>query len=139
MLHGFTTTTLIAADVPAAKAWYTEVLGTEPYFDRDGVYVEFRFGDYQHELGILDARFAPQLGLDPSPDSPPSGPIVYCHVDDVEAAFERLLALGAKELHAPRDFGEGFVGAAVRDPFGNALGVMRNPHYAEVLAGLRPA
>ena len=30
---------------------------------------------------------------------------------------------------------EGFVTAAVVDPFGNVLGVMTNPHYLEILAG----
>ncbi len=33
------------------------------------------------------------------------------------------------------DFGGGFVGASVVDPFGNVLGVMYNPHYLEILAG----
>jgi hypothetical protein len=37
-------------------------------------------------------------------------------------------------LEAPRDFGEGFIGASAIDPFGNILCVMRNPHYLEVLA-----
>ncbi|MBI4049018.1 MAG: VOC family protein, partial [Devosia nanyangense] len=30
--------------------------------------------------------------------------------------------------------GEGFVGAAVLDPFGNIVGLMYNKHYLEVLA-----
>ena len=58
MLRGLTTVTYLADDVAAAAHWYAELLGTEPYFARPAegppAYVEFRIGDYQHELGILD-------------------------------------------------------------------------------------
>ena len=69
----------------------------------------------------------------------PAGTVIYWHVDDVSAAIDRLVALGAMALEAPRDFGEGFIGATVVDPFGNILGVMYNPHYLEILATMRPA
>jgi hypothetical protein len=39
----------------------------------------------------------------------------------------------ASSIAAHRDRGEGFVTAAVVDPFGNVLGIMDNPHYLEVL------
>ena len=63
------------------------------------------------------------------------GAIMYWHVDDLNATFERLLSMGAKEYQpiTPRGTA-GFVTAAVVDPFGNVLGVMYNPHYLEVLA-----
>jgi hypothetical protein len=35
--------------------------------------------------------------------------------------------MGATALEAPRDFGEGFIGATVVGPFGNILGLMYNP------------
>ncbi len=55
-LRGFTTISYWADDVMAAKKWYADFLGIEPYFERSGedgklAYVEFRLGDYQHELG----------------------------------------------------------------------------------------
>ncbi|WP_304451911.1 VOC family protein [Nocardiopsis sp. YSL2] len=135
MLRGLTTISLWADDVAEAARWYTEVLGAEPYFERPGpggaaAYTEFRVGDHQHELGIIDRRFAPPAG-----HSGPGGVVVYWHVDDVEAAVERLLALGAKEYEPPTVRGEGFVTAAVTDPFGNVLGVMYNQHYLDTLAG----
>jgi predicted enzyme related to lactoylglutathione lyase len=135
MLRGLTTVVYHATDLDAAKRWYTELLGIEPYYQREA-YVEFRLGDYQHELGLLDSRFLPDLGGDTPAATGPAGVIVYWHVDDVDAALERLVALGATLHQPPRDFGEGFVGASVIDPFGNILGVMRNPHYLEVLSGL---
>jgi predicted enzyme related to lactoylglutathione lyase len=135
MLRGLTTLGLQAADLGAAKRWYTELLGIEPYFQRPG-YIEFRIGDYQHELGILDSAYLGYLGAEHRTDAP-GGAIVYWHVDDVEAAWQRLLELGAREHQPPREFGEGFVGATVIDPFGNVLGIMYNRHYLEVLAALK--
>jgi predicted enzyme related to lactoylglutathione lyase len=132
MLRGLTTVNLFADDVPAAVAWYSEVLGVEPYFTRevDGkpAYVEFRIGDYQHELGIVDSRFAPNGQPDQA-----GGAVTYWHVDDVQASFERLLSLGATVHQEPIERGPGFVPASVVDPFGNILGVMYNQHYLEIL------
>jgi predicted enzyme related to lactoylglutathione lyase len=136
MLRGLTTVAYQAADIDAAREWYTEVLGIEPYFTRTE-YVEFRLGDYQHELGILDSKYLPDLGASTASGEhaggTPGGAIVYWHVDDARAAYDRLIELGATPHQPPRDFGEDFVGAAVIDPFGNVLGIMRNPHYLEVL------
>lgn len=130
MLRGLTTITYFADDMPAAVGWYTTLLGAEPYFARpvDGppAYVEFRIGDYQHELGLLDRRYAP-------PTAPGAGPVAYWAVDDVEAAYARLLELGATEHDEPTERGPGFVTASVVDPFGNILGVMFNQHYLDVL------
>jgi predicted enzyme related to lactoylglutathione lyase len=129
MLRGLSTISYFAADVAAAQAWYTELLGVEAYFSRDvggaPAYVEFRIGDYQHELGIVDSRFAvtPQQG----------GAVAYWAVDDVHATYERLLTLGASEHEKPTPRGPGFVTASVLDPFGNILGVMENQHYRDVL------
>ncbi|MEU6786410.1 VOC family protein [Nonomuraea angiospora] len=128
MLRGFATISFYAADLEAAKAWYTELLGIEPYYQVPG-YIEFRVGDHQNELGIIDARYAPAGATDG-----PAGSITYWHVDDLEAALDRLVALGAKEHQAIRQHGEGFVTASVIDPFGNVLGIMYNQHYLDMLA-----
>ncbi|MFI1049508.1 VOC family protein [Streptomyces griseoruber] len=130
MLRGLTTVRFHTADLEAAKRWYTELLGVEPYFERPG-YAEFRIGDYQHELGLLDSKFTGTLGA--HPDSA-GGAVTYWHVDDAEATLTRLRTLGAT-LHEPlREFGDGFVGGSVMDPFGNILGIMQNRHYLEILA-----
>ena len=134
-LRGFATLNIWADDVPAAVAWYTELVGVAPYFERSGpdgrpAYVEFRIGDYQAELGIIDRRWAP-----PGASDGPGGVLMNWHVDDIEATMARLLAMGAREYQPITARGEGFVNAAVVDPFGNVLGVMYNPHYLEILAG----
>ncbi len=132
MLRGLTTISYFADDVPAAVAWYTELLGVEPYFVREAdgspAYVEFRIGDYQHELGIVDSRFAVD-----GPAGKTGGAVTYWAVDDVRAGFERLLAMGATVHQEPIERGPGFVTASVVDPFGNVLGVMYNQHYLDVL------
>jgi predicted enzyme related to lactoylglutathione lyase len=114
--------------------WYAALLGIEPYFDRRPVYVEFRLGDYQHELGLIDSRYAPG-----SSAAGPAGAVIYWHVDDVSATFEKLLSMGAKEYEAPQDRGAGFITASAVDPFGNILGIMYNPHYLEVLVSTKKA
>jgi predicted enzyme related to lactoylglutathione lyase len=134
MLRGLTTVGFVADDLAAATRWYAELLGTEPYFQRDvdgsPAYVEFRIGDYQHELGLRDRRLAPPGGT-----GEPAGALIYWHVDDIEAAVQKLFAMGAKEHEPIIERGPGFVTASVVDPFGNILGVMYNVHYLEVLAG----
>ncbi|BCB88338.1 VOC family protein [Phytohabitans suffuscus] len=137
-LRGFATLTFWADDVDSAATWYTEFLGVAPYFDRPGpegrpVYVEFRLGDYQAELGIVDRRYAPA-----GTRRDPGGAIMYWHVDDLAATVERLVALGAVEYEPVTPRGDrGFVTASVVDPFGNVLGVMSNPHYVEVLGEIK--
>ena len=134
MLRGMATVNYWAADHAAAKQWYADLLGIEPYFERPG-YAEFRIGDYQHELGLIDSRYAPEGSA-----TGPGGAILYWHVDDVAATLERLLSMGAREYEALTHRGEaGFVTASVVDPFGNILGVMYNPHYLEVLDATRKA
>jgi predicted enzyme related to lactoylglutathione lyase len=131
MLRGLSTVSFFADDLAAAKAWYSELLGVDAYFVRPEAgppaYVEFRIGDYQHELGIIDSRYAPH-------STSPAGAVIYWHVDDLKETYARLLAMGAKENEAPVERGPGFVTASVVDPFGNILGIMHNQHYLDILA-----
>ncbi|MEU2030612.1 VOC family protein [Nocardia amamiensis] len=136
MLRGMATSTFYADDLEAAKDWYSEFFGIEPYYHVPNGYYEFRLGDYQHEFGIVNRAYAPEGAR-----NAPGGAIVNWHVDDLQATFDRLLELGAT-VYDPitrRGNGEGFVTASVVDPFGNVLGLMSNPHYLEVLAETGPA
>ncbi|HEY6278529.1 MAG TPA: VOC family protein [Streptosporangiaceae bacterium] len=137
-LRGLSTISFWADDVAAAVAWYTRFLGEEAYFTRPGpggrlAYAEFRIGDYQAELGIIDRSYAP-----PGAAGGPGGAIMYWHVDDPNATVDRLLSMGATQYQPITPRGEGFVTAAVVDPFGNVLGVMYNQHYLDILASARP-
>lgn len=138
MLRGLSTIVYTAENVAEAVTWYAEVLGAQPYFRRpeEGppAYAEFRIGDYTHELGIMDRRFWPEG--DGSDSGGPGGgaSVAYWAVDDVRAAHQRLLDLGAVALEEVTERGPGFVTASVRDPFGNVLGIMENQHYLDILA-----
>lgn len=139
MLRGFATVSFYATDLHAARAWYTELLGVEPYYavpdaENPG-YLEWRFGDFECELGIVDAKYAPhQVG------NGPAGAIIHWHVDDLEGALDRLLSLGATVLEGITERGSsdsGFRTAFVSDPFDNVIGIMTNPHYVEITQSLK--
>lgn len=128
ILRGIATISIWAADHAKAVSWYSELLKMKPYFERPG-YAEFRVGDYETELGIIDSNYASYLAF---PDKP-AGAVVYWQVDDIQAMFAKLLTMNSLELEASKDRGNGFTTATVVDPFGNILGIMQNPHYQEVL------
>jgi len=130
VLRGLATISFYAPDHAAATKWYSDLLGVEPYFNVPG-YSEFRIGDYQHELGIIDAKYAPEGAT-----KNVGGAIAYWHVDDLEVTLELLISKGAKLYDPITDRSGGkmaFVTASVVDPFGNILGIMTNKHYVEIL------
>jgi hypothetical protein len=45
------------------------------------------------------------------------------------AAWPRALELGAAPVDEPSDVGEGIQVATVKDPFGNLIGLIENPHF----------
>ncbi len=106
-------------DLGQAKTWYARVLGVKPYFD-EPFYVGFSVAGY--ELGLMPGE--------PASDAAPS---MFCYwgVADAQAEYDRLIEAGASALEAPHDVGEGIVVAAVRDPFGNPFGVIRNPYFTK--------
>ncbi len=136
ILRGLTTVSFYADDIAAARDWYTQLLGIEPYFQRpdaeNPLYIEFRIGDYQHELGFVDRKYAPQ-----SAPTTPGGAIVFWHVDDIKSAVDKVKAMGATEYEPITTRGEGFITASVVDPFGNVLGLMYNQHYLDTLISMK--
>ncbi|MBC2931504.1 VOC family protein [Nocardioides sp. zg-1228] len=137
MFRGFATISFTADDLGAASAWYAELLGVQPYYSfppapAEPAYVEFRVGDDEDELGIIDRRYAPGSAGDG-----PGGAVMFWHVDDLPGTLATLLRMGAVEHEPLTEREAGFATASVVDPFGNVLGVMHNPHYLEVLAARR--
>lgn len=116
--EGLRTVIYHAPDLARTKAWYSSILGIEPYFDQP-FYVGYNVGGYE-------------LGLDPDGATTPggkSGAVAYWGVPNAVAAFERLLSLGATERSAVQEVGEGIKVATVFDPFGNIFGIIENPHF----------
>ncbi len=118
IFKGLRTAGYKVSDITAAKEWYTKVLGVEPYFDQP-FYVGFNVAGY--ELGLQ-----PEEGAGSAKDS---GVVAYWGVDDASATYDMLVAAGATSLEKPTDVGDSIVVAAVRDPWGNAFGVICNPHF----------
>jgi catechol 2,3-dioxygenase-like lactoylglutathione lyase family enzyme len=115
MLLGLRTVIYPAPDLAAAKSWYSKFLGQKPYFDQP-FYVGFSVGGF--ELGLLPNTAPGTAGARP-----------LWGVQNIDAAYARLLALGATALEPVRDVGEGIKVAAVADPFGNRLGIIENPNF----------
>ena len=127
-MRGLATVNDWAEEVIAARAWYAALLGIEPYFQRPDAdtpaYIEYRLGDYQRELGIIDVRYAP-----PAPAGWRTGTLTTWR-----PRYKGTARDDAREHQPITSWGPtGFVTASVVDPFVNILSVVDNPHYPEIL------
>jgi catechol 2,3-dioxygenase-like lactoylglutathione lyase family enzyme len=113
-LQGLRTVIYPVADLEAAKAWWTDLLGTGPYID-EPFYVGYEVAGY--ELGLLPNG------------NPADGALVYWGVPDVSAAVAAAVASGATEHVAESNVGDDIVTATVRNPQGAIVGFIYNPHF----------
>lgn len=119
MFLGLRTVKYDVQDIAKAKEWYGKVFGVQPYFDEPAYYVGYNIGGYE-------------LGLVPEPKAAAKrdgAGVAYWGVEDIHSAYKRLLDLGATSISDVQDVGGGILVAEVRDPFGNVLGVIYNPHF----------
>ena len=105
-------------DLQKGKDWYQQALGKPPYFD-ETFYVGFNVAGY--ELGLL-----PREGGSRRQEA---GSTAYWGTEDIEATVKRLVGIGAAVEQAVEDVGDGIKVATLRDPFGNYLGIIENPHF----------
>ena len=110
---GLRTAFYAAPDIAATRDWYARALGIAPYFDQP-FYVGFEVGGY--ELGLI-------------PDEAPNTGGVAWGVADIHAAHAHFVELGAVETEAPHEVGGDIWTSRVRDPFGNVLCLLQNPHF----------
>jgi catechol 2,3-dioxygenase-like lactoylglutathione lyase family enzyme len=117
MFLGLRTVIYAAPDLAAAREWWTRALGFPPYFDQP-FYVGFNVAGYE-------------LGLDPNapPATANGGATGYWGVPEIHAAHQRLLALGALTITEVTEVGDGIKVATLRDPWGNVVGLIENPHF----------
>lgn len=111
---GLRTVIYPAPDLDAAKQWWTDLLGFGPYFDQP-FYLGYEVAGY--ELGLL-----------PTAD-PAEGALTYWGVDDVQAAVDAAVSLGATVHVAASEVGEGIVTATVTNPQGAIVGFIHSPHF----------
>lgn len=115
MIKGLRTVTYPVPDLDQAKAWYSQVFGTAPYFDQP-FYVGFAIGGF--ELGLL-----------PGGEPGTQGSVTYWGVDGIEQEVERIIKLGGTLHHPITDVGDGIRTVELLDPFGNQIGLIDNPHF----------
>ena len=115
---GLRTTIYKVGNIDAAKEWYTQAFETDPYFD-EPFYVGFNIGGYE-------------LGLQPEENptiEKAETVLTYWGVNEVDTEFNRFLTVGAAEHEKPQDVGGGIVVASLKDPWGNIIGLINNPHF----------
>ena len=114
MTSGMRTIIYPVKDLDQARALYGHLLGVEPAMDAP-YYVQFNVGDQA-------------IGLDPNGHAQGmTGPLGYWHVDNIQAAVERLVADGAALVQGVRDVGGSKQVAVVQDPDGNTIGLTHSP------------
>jgi len=114
---GLRTAIYQVGDIAAAKRWYAEAFGKQPYFD-EPFYVGFDIGGF--ELGLQ-----PQVATATKAESVDA----YWGVVDINCEVARFVKLGASEYESPKDVGGGIQVAKVRDPWDNIIGLIYNPHF----------
>jgi predicted enzyme related to lactoylglutathione lyase len=114
MNQGIKTIIYPVKDIARATTLYSKLLGIDPAI-AEPYYVGFNVGD-QH------------IGLDPNGHKKGvTGPIAYCHVDDVKKSFQQLLDAGAQAHQEIQDVGGGKLIASVKDADGNIIGLLQSP------------
>lgn len=115
---GLRTLVYKVTDITAAKNWYKDILGIEPYFD-EPFYVGFNVAGY--ELGLATEEHVDTSGTDHT--------TTYWGVENVQQVYDMLLSKGATGHEKPTEVGGGIIVAAVKDPWNNVFGIICNPHF----------
>ena len=115
---GLRTAIYKVGDLAGAKGWYAKAFRTDPYFDEPS-YVGFNIAGY--ELGLMSDEMA---AADKT-----ANVLTYWGVRDIEAAVAHFVDLGATPHTPPMNVGGEIMVASVIDPWGNAIGLIYNPHF----------
>ena len=102
-----------AADLTAAKRFFREVTGTDPYADSP-YYVGYKSGDME-------------IGLDPNGAKHGPGALAYWTVSDIAASVKALVDVGGTVVQEVTDVGYGLLVASVKGPNGATVGLRQQP------------
>jgi lactoylglutathione lyase len=113
---------LYTRDIEAGIRFYRDLLGfVETYCTpKEGVptHIEFRLDGFTLGLGTVEAA-RDVHGVDAEPGRPAMVLVVW--TDDVDAAYERLVAAGTPGIKPPHDTNNNNRNALLRDPDGNLV------------------
>ena len=102
-----------AADLTAAKRFFRELTGTDPYVDSPQ-YVGYKCGDME-------------IGLVPNGDKREAGALAYWTVSDIAASVKALVAAGGTVMQEITDVAYGMLVASVKGPNGATVGLRQPP------------
>ena len=114
---GLRTVTYQVSDLEKAKAWYTKVFKTEPYFD-EVFYVGFNIGGY--ELGLMPEE---------NPIVRSEAQVSFWGVSNMATEYHYFLDNGATALEPPQNVGGEIEVVTIKDPWGNVIGLIYNPEF----------
>jgi predicted enzyme related to lactoylglutathione lyase len=101
-----------AADMPAAKRFFRELIGADPYADSPQ-YVGYKSGDME-------------IGLVPT-DKLDSGGLAYWTTDDIAGRVKALVEAGGTVVQDITDVAYGLLVASVKEPNGSTVGLRQFP------------
>lgn len=101
-----------APDLPAAKRFFRELIGADPYVDSPP-YVGYKSGDTE-------------IGLVPSADKD-AGALAYWTVSDIAASLKALVSAGGTVVQDVTDVGYGMLVASIKEPNGATVGLRQPP------------
>jgi predicted enzyme related to lactoylglutathione lyase len=102
-----------AADLTAAKRFFRELIGSDPYAD-SAYYVGYKNG-------------ATEIGLVPQGTNAQPGGLAYWTVSDIAASVKALVDAGGTVSQDIRDVSNGLLVASVKDPNGTIVGLRQFP------------
>ena len=116
---------LYTRDIEAGLHFYRDLLGFTETFrtPTEGMpsHVELRLNDFMIGLGTVEAARAVH-DVEALPGSPAMALVVW--TDDVDEAFEELMAAGVPAVKQPHNTGNNNRNAQLRDPDGNLVEIV---------------
>jgi predicted enzyme related to lactoylglutathione lyase len=113
-LKDVTLITYMVADLTAAKRFFGELIGADPYADTPR-YVGYKSGDME-------------IGLVPGGGKREPGGLAYWTVSDIAASVKALVAAGGTVVQEITDVAYGLLVASVKDPNGAIVGLRQFPN-----------
>lgn len=95
--------------------------------ERSAAFYEAMFGwRIEHPHPSFEAPALIGQWVEDRPPASDAGPLLWIHVDDIEQALERTTRTGGDIIEPPSADGPTRILAIIRDPAGNAIGIVQH-------------